>query len=453
MRTALRVKNDQMNQHLFQKPKTMPAFHTLLTNIFGVPTALAQAAASAEKSSNVSVLTFIIEKLPLWISAVLIFGLSLVVGSIVKSLVEHRLASKIEEEHQEILIISGRIAFIGVMVIGITVALAIAGINITSLLAAVGFGISFGMQDAISNFTAGIGILATRPFTIGDWIKIGGNTGKVVEIRTRATYLRTYDGLRLIVPNAELYKSQVLSYTSNPMRRLKVPVYCRYGVPFKEVMEICLKEVRKNQKIYLEPKPNVIITDLSDSYIALQVRFWVDSKGMWRRIQSSMFMNIQNRLEEAGYDSPYAVTSITMEPDIESFILKTKNIDPDEFTKIMDRRVAEEAAYAKKREELFQHEPHQVQPSTVDQSGGVFLSAQKQFEQNQNRISEFQNPDAPYQNQIIQTIQNQNSAGETFQNQPLQAGIEIPVVPVAPDGFPVMSVSGSESEENPPTVG
>ncbi len=355
----------------------------ILNTIFGLQVAFAQTAfaqsAGTEKdaSSSWNIIGFVLAKLPMWITAIIVFILSLVVGAMVKSVVESRLAAKVENEHQEIMIIAGRVAFVGVAVIGTTISLAIAGINITTLLAAIGFGISFGLQDTISNFVAGIGILASRPFTIGDWIKVNGTRGKVVEIRTRATYLKTYDGLRLIVPNAELYKSQVLSYTSNPMRRLKVPVYCRYGVNIQEVIKICLKEIKKDARIFLEPKANILITDLADSYIALEARFWVDSKSMWRRIESNIFINIQSRLEESGMDAPYAITSLSFEKDLESVVLKNKNVDPDEFAKIMNDRMAEEEKLAQNKEKILKDEQDHAVKSNVDQSGQAFLKTQE----------------------------------------------------------------------------
>ncbi|MFA5829026.1 MAG: mechanosensitive ion channel family protein [Candidatus Gracilibacteria bacterium] len=351
----------------------------VLINALGIPAAFAQVgstATSKDTGSSWNILAFVLQSLPLWITAIVIFVVSLGIGLMVKNIVESRLAAKVENEHQEVMIIAGRVAFVGVAVIGTTISLAIAGINITTLLAAVGFGISFGLQDTISNFVAGLAILASRPFTIGDWIKVNGTKGKVVEIRTRATYLTTYDGLRLIVPNAELYKSQVLSYTSNPMRRLKVPVYCRYGVSVQDVIKICLNEVKQDARIFLEPKANVVITDLDESYIVLEVRFWVDSKSLWRRIESKIFIGIQNKLEDAGFDAPYAVTSLSFEKDLESVALKSKAMDPNEFSQMINERMKEEEQLAKNREKLLQNEAV-VQPTvTADQSGGAFLKTQ-----------------------------------------------------------------------------
>lgn len=343
--------------------------------ILGIQTAFAQSTAADTKdiSSPASILTYVLEKIPLWITAIIVFIISLVVGVIVKNIVESRLASKISEEHQEVLIISGRVAFVSVAIIGTTISLAIAGINITTLLAAVGFGISFGLQDTIANFVAGIAILASRPFTIGDWIKINGNTGKVTEIRARATYLKTYDGLRLIVPNSQLYKSQVLSYTSNSIRRIKVPVYCRYLINMKDLKTICMKVLGSNPQILMEPKPNVVFVDFADYYISLQVRFWVDSKSLWRRIQSEAFIKIQKALEEAGMDAPYPITALSFDQDIESAVLKTKSLDGDEFGKLMNARMEDEAKFTKHREEMLKKQEVRVTPETVDQSGTSFL--------------------------------------------------------------------------------
>lgn len=371
------AKNTQ--NKLMKKTLKFSMLLLVLINAFGIPAAFAQVgstATSKDTGSSWNILAFVLQSLPLWITAIIVFVVSLGIGLMVKNIVESRLAAKVENEHQEVMIIAGRVAFVGVAVIGTTISLAIAGINITTLLAAIGFGISFGLQDTISNFVAGLAILASRPFTIGDWIKVNGTKGKVVEIRTRATYLTTYDGLRLIVPNAELYKSQVLSYTSNPMRRLKVPVYCRYGVSVQDVIKICIKEVKQDARIFLEPKANVVITDLADSYISLEVRFWVDSKSLWRRIESKIFIGIQNKLEDAGFDAPYAVTSLSFEKDLESVALKSKAMDPGEFSQMINERMKEEEQLAKNREKLLQNEVV-VQPTvTADQSGGAFLKTQ-----------------------------------------------------------------------------
>lgn len=347
----------------------------IINFIFGIPTVLAQTSATEKAgSSSVDVVGFVLGNLPLWITAIVVFALSMVLGVILKNIVESSIANKITDEHQEFLIISGRLTFVGVVLVGGMIALAIAGINVTNLIAAMGFGISFGLQDTIANFVAGIALLGSRPFTIGDWISVDGKMGKVTEIRIRATYLNTYDGLRLIVPNSQLYKTQVLSYTSNPMRRMKVPAYTRYCIDMKQAFSIIMNVVKSHTDILLEPKPTIIVTEMGDYYVGLEVRFWVDSKSLWRRIQSSVFMEIQSKFEVAGIDSPYPTNALTFDTDDDQVFVKTQALDNEQVKKIVKQRMESEEQFTKQREALTK--PHFMsvdEMKNLDQSGATFL--------------------------------------------------------------------------------
>lgn len=419
----------------------------LLNLIAGIPVAFAQGA-TAEKAggSTFDILGFVLTNLPLWITAIVVFVLSMILGGILKGIVENRLASKITEEHQELLIISGRLTFVGMVVIGGTISLAIAGINVTNLIAAIGFGISFGLQDTIANFVAGIALLASRPFTIGDWIQVDGKMGKVAEIRVRATYLNTFDGLRLIVPNSQLYKSQVLSYTSNPMRRLKAPAYIRYYADMKQVYAICLNVVKSHTDILLQPKANVVVTEMGDYYIALEIRFWVDSKSMWRRIQSKVFMEIQERFAEAGVDAPYPTTALAFDTDDNQTFIRTKTLTPEEVGNIMKMREDDDEKYSKKREELAKPPLAAMldEQKRLDQSGATFLKVTTMqmpaVSQQDSPVFPPNSPQAAQQNaqqssqQTVQQMTPQAFAPQ--QAQPGAASTPIPVEQANPPAEP-----------------
>jgi len=307
----------------------METLYRLLIPLAQAQAATTKAADTSTNSAAANAATFIIEKIPLWIAAAVVLVISIVIASMAKGFAENKLAGKVDDEQQEVVIITGRITFAVVAIVGVSAALAIAGINLTTMLAAVGFGISFGLQDVIGNFVAGLGILISRPFKMGDWIKVNDNVGKVVEIKTRATYLKTYDGMRLIVPNSELYKSSVLSYTSNPTQRIVVYGYCRYGVDINEVIKIFLDVGNKEPKILKQPQPSVIVNELYDSYIELKLRGWIETDIAWRRLRSKLTMQIQKRLEEAQMDAPYAVTSISFEDDATQVLSKNKVMEAE----------------------------------------------------------------------------------------------------------------------------
>lgn len=253
---------------------------------------------------------YMISRVPSWIAGFAVFALTIFAAKIAKSAVESRIADKVDEEHQEVLVLTGRVTYFGTLALGITIALKIAGIDLTTILAAVAFGIGFALQDLIMNFLAGVFILISRQFTIGDFIKVGDTLGKVVEIQTRATILKAVDGTKVIVPNSEIFTSQVTSFTSNPLRRVLVPLYVAYGTDIGYAMKIALDVLKKNPKILKKPAASVVVKDYGDSSIDLAARFWVGSRDGWFKIKSDVMHQMLDALDEAGIVVPYNVMHV-----------------------------------------------------------------------------------------------------------------------------------------------
>jgi small conductance mechanosensitive channel len=84
--------------------------------------------------------------------------------------------------------------------------------------------IGFAFRDILQNFLAGILLLLSEPFRIGDQIKSGDFAGTVSNIETRATSIVTYDGRRIVVPNSTLFVNPVIVNTANEKRRLEYDV-------------------------------------------------------------------------------------------------------------------------------------------------------------------------------------------------------------------------------------
>lgn len=273
-------------------------------------------AATAEKTSEAAnsiaaLLQVLIAKIPLWIAAFIIIILSVIVAKIARRIVENKMAEKgIEQEHQEMQILGGRMTYVTVLTIGITIALKIAGIDLTTILAAVAFGVGFALKDLIMNFLAGVMILVGRHFTLGDFIDVGGTLGKVVEIQSRVTVLQALDGTKVIVPNSEIFKKQVKSFTSNPFRRLEVSVEVDYRNNLENAMKVCMEAVKKTKGILLEPKPSILVQDFGDSGMSIKVKAWVESKGGWLKIKSNLIINIKKDLEEHGINIPWPTYNV-----------------------------------------------------------------------------------------------------------------------------------------------
>lgn len=337
----------------------------LLNAILQIPTAYAQAldagAVTGETESQlVGLLDFFIVKIPSFIAAFVVFAIFFFLAKAIKGIVESRVSTAFEE-HKEVQILAGRVASVSTLVIGATVALNIAGIDLTVIIAAVGFGIGFALKDIIINFLAGMMILAQKQYTIGDFINIDGTIGKIEEIQARATILKALDGTKVVVPNAELFSKQVISYTSNVFRRIEVSVGVEYDTDLKLAVETCYNAIKRTTGVLIEPQPAVLVTEFGDSSINLVVRAWVDSHGSWLQIKSDLTVNIKKEFDKVGIGIPFPIRTIVYDKDAKA----EKEVQMKELGKIIqEERAKEEEAKAKQpiKEETEQQE---VKPAAV----------------------------------------------------------------------------------------
>ena len=116
--------------------------------------------------------------------------------------------------------------------LGIIVSLHTIGLrwsNLQWLIAALGVGLGFGLQEIVANFISGLIVLFERPFRIGDTVTIGGITGTVNRIQIRATTIMDWDRKELIVPNKEFITGQLVNWSlSDQILRVIVPVGIAY---------------------------------------------------------------------------------------------------------------------------------------------------------------------------------------------------------------------------------
>jgi small conductance mechanosensitive channel len=290
-----------------------------LLQLLTIPIAFAQKTNAAEDVASgtqdqiTGLVTFIVGQIPLWITAFIVLVASFVLARFVKSAVENKMTQEgFEEEHKEIQIVAGRTANAVVLLVGITVALKIAGLDLTPIIAAGAFGIGFALQDLIMNFLAGVMILSARHYSIGDIIKINGTMGKIIEIQTRATVLKAFDGTKIVVPNAELFKNQVTSLTSNPFRRIQLINGVGYGSDLRKTYQVVMEAVKNTPGVLAMPKPSLFFYEWGDYSINFKINAWVDTKGGWVKIRNQLIMNIGDALDRAGIEIPYPIQTIYM---------------------------------------------------------------------------------------------------------------------------------------------
>ena len=167
------------------------------------------------------------------------------------------------------------------LIVGTLTALTIVlpGLNAASLFGALGVSsvaIGFAFKDIFQNLLAGLLLLITRPFRIGDQIVSGGHEGTVEDVQLRATLLRTYDNRRVVIPNSELYTNRVVVNTAHDRRRLAVTVGIGYGDDIAQAKRLILGVLAGLDGLLQDPAPSVLVTGYGDFSVNLEVRFWID---------------------------------------------------------------------------------------------------------------------------------------------------------------------------------
>ncbi|MEK7529098.1 MAG: mechanosensitive ion channel family protein, partial [Patescibacteria group bacterium] len=282
-------------------------------------------------------LSFFFGNLPSWIAGVIVFLLTILLARVAKKSIENRLAEHMDEEENEgIMVLGGRIAYVSTLSLGVVISLKIAGIDLTSILAAVAFGIGFALRDLIMNFLAGVFILVSKPFIMGDFINIDGNTGKVEEIQSRVTVLKATNGTRLIVPNSLIFTSAMTNYTANPTRRVDIPLYVAYGTDLDYAIRVTLEAIKGHTKILVKPKPSVRILNWGDSSIDLKVRFWVARGDSWYKVRHDMMKIINKAYTEAGINVPYNILHVETEKDTEADDAEAQKLAMTKMGKYME---------------------------------------------------------------------------------------------------------------------
>jgi small conductance mechanosensitive channel len=216
--------------------------------------------------------------IPRFVLAIVLAIFFYVVGRVVRALIEKG-SHDDEISRRTLRIALGRIAHGAIAIIGLLVSITAAfpGFTPGNLIGTLGIGgvaIGFAFKDIFENFLAGILILVTRPFRIGDQIIYGNYEGTVEEIHTRATYLKTYDGRRVVVPNAQLFTNSVTVNTAFGTRRLEYDFKVGTRDDVERARRILEKVLADAEDVLPDPRADVVVTSFDGVTTTLRARWW-----------------------------------------------------------------------------------------------------------------------------------------------------------------------------------
>jgi small conductance mechanosensitive channel len=208
------------------------------------------------------------------LGAMIILIVGVLLARWIGNLTNRWLESRVKEPPMRLLIV--RVIRILVLVLTLLVALDKFGFQIAPLVAAVGVagvGVGFAFHGVLANIIAGLSIIFTKPYRVGEYIELLGVHGQVVAVELFSTSLVQLDQSRVVIPNHKIVGEILHNYGTT--RQLTLTVGVAYQTNLQEVLEAIKEVVAANPRVLREPAPFVGISELAASTITVSIQPWV----------------------------------------------------------------------------------------------------------------------------------------------------------------------------------
>ena len=249
------------------------------------------------------------------VAALLVLLVALVLSFAVRRMLAHYGERNADTANQAALYTVSRLVHYAALVLGVLLALNVAGIPLGKFAifaGAMGVGLGFGLQAIFSNFVSGIILLFDRSLKVGDFVELESDIrGTVRAINIRATKITTNDNIVVLVPNSEFVSGRVVNWTHGSYnRRIRVPFGVAYGVD-KELVKKAALEAAARVPFTLsmegDKRPQVWLTGFGDSAINFQLVVWLTEAAARRNsaIKAAYLWELDTALKAHGIEIPF----------------------------------------------------------------------------------------------------------------------------------------------------
>lgn len=266
------------------------------------------------KSSVLEMIGISIKMLPAILAAIIILLLTRYAANLSRRITT--VASRRMVRHQSLQVLLVQMTYVATWVAGVLFACTIAFPDlrlgdIIGLLGLSSVAIGFAFQDIFKNFLAGVLLLLNEPFRLGDQVIVNNFEGTIEEISIRSTQIKTYQGERVVIPNAIVFTSAVQVLTAMPHRRTDLAIGVDYNTDLSSAVDILLKTVKEVEGVLPKPAPEVDAVGFGDSSIDLMVRYWsLPQKLHVRQTQTRVVIALKQACDRAGITIPYPIRSV-----------------------------------------------------------------------------------------------------------------------------------------------
>lgn len=194
--------------------------------------------------------------------------------------------------------------------VGLLLAMSAAGIDLTALSVlggAVGVGLGFGLQKIAANYVSGFVILAERSLRIGDMVKVDNFEGRIVDIRTRYTVIRSLGGREAIVPN-EMLITQRVENSSQVDSKVVIAstVQVAYGTDVRALQRKLEDAMRRVPRVLEQPAPSAQLAAFAADGMDIALSFWIrDPENGQGNVKSEVNLAVLDVLNAEGVEIPF----------------------------------------------------------------------------------------------------------------------------------------------------
>ena len=200
------------------------------------------------------------------------------------------------------------------------------------VLAALGVGLGFGLQEIVSNFVCGIILLLERPIRIGDIVTVAGTTGKVDRINIRATTIVNGDNQSMIVPNREFITGNLVNWTlKDKILRVAIKLSVAYGTDPDRVVSLLLAIARQDPDVLLNPAPSASLEAFGDSALLFGLYIFVPEPGLAGNVRHRLCTEVQRRFVADGIVIPFPTQELHLNrvpADLTRALVSSRDADP-----------------------------------------------------------------------------------------------------------------------------
>lgn len=181
------------------------------------------------------------------------------------------------------------------------------GVQTTSFIAVVGaagLAVGLALQGSLSNFASGVLLIIFKPFIAGNFVKIGGEMGVVVQVGILSTELKSPDNIKIIMPNSQIMGGSITNFSAHDTRRVDMVIGVSYSDDLSKVMEVLQDMISKDERVLEEPAPFIGVSELADSSINFAVRPWTKSSDFWQ-FKCDFQKAVKERFDSEGISIPF----------------------------------------------------------------------------------------------------------------------------------------------------